>query len=104
MAIRSVYMYKCSMGYNNNIDKVAYCYARNSKVAQQQFKELYKEKKYDTFNTVMFGEANIKVHQQPFEIMSEDEVKYILKSKIGQEPMYAQRKPIDNPVPESDKQ
>ena len=88
---KTTYMYRVSMG-RGKIDEISYCYARNSKTAREAYRELNKDKKYDTFEITMFGEALFAKHPEPFSLMPSDEIAYITQQKLAQEQAYAQRK------------
>ena len=92
MATKNVYMYRVSMGYGNNMKEVAFCYARNADAARAGMRELFGEKKYDKYDVVMFGEADIHKHPDRFMPMSKDEVDYIMKAELAKADAYAQRK------------
>ena len=92
MASKCTYMYKCSMGYGNDIKEVAFCYARNKRSAREGYREIFKDKKYDKFEVVMFGEADINRHPERFMPMPKDEVDYVIRASLANAPFYAQRK------------
>ena len=96
MATKSVYLYQVKMGHGDKDEEVAFCYARNAGCAVSGYKEIFKEKKYDSFKAKMFGEADIRIHDKPFEIMTKDEVDYVMKYGLGSADAYAQQK---NPQP-----
>lgn len=92
MAAKAVYMYQVTMGYKDSDEEVAYCYARNAGKAVEGMKEIFKEKKYDSFKAKLFGEADIKVHPDYFEPMSREEVEYINRLQLAQAAKYSQRR------------
>ncbi len=92
MAIKNTYIYKVSMGNGEDIKEVVFCYARNAEAARDGYKTVFKEKKYDKFHVVMFGEADIRVHPERFMPMPKDEVDYVIKRKLAEADAYAQRK------------
>lgn len=92
MARRSVFLYGVIMGHGNKEEKVVYCYARNAGLAIENYKQLFKEEKYDHFRAKMFGEADVRVHDKPFEPMTKEEVEYISKNGLAKADAYAQRK------------
>ena len=105
MAGKNTYMYRVSMGYGkDNVKEVAFCYARNKECAITGMREIFKEKKYDRFDVVMFGEADIRKHPERFMVMPKDEVDYVLKQELAKADAYAQRKPEQTIefVPESE--
>ena len=92
MATKSTYIYKIMMGHNGAIERTEYCYARNSSTALYEYQQKFRDKKYDTFKAVVFGETNIKKHPGPFEEMPDDEVKIITERNIASAPAYSMRK------------
>ena len=92
MAVKATYLYKVDMGWGETVDKTSYCYARNAGVAIDTYKEMYREKKYDSFRAKMFGEAKIEAHPGLFELMEPDEIEYIESKNLASAPAYSQRK------------
>lgn len=92
MAAKATYMYQVTMGHGNKEELVAYVYARNAGKAVDGMKEIYKENKFDSFAAKMFGEADIRVHPEPFMLMSRDEVEIISHNQLANAPAYSQRK------------
>ena len=95
MAEKNTYIYKVSMGKGNDVDEVAFCYARNKIAAREGYREIFRENKYDRFNVVMFGEADYKKHPEWFKPMPREEVDYVLRNKLADADAYAQRKIIE---------
>ena len=105
MANKCTYMYKISMWRKNKIDQTIYAYARNKRAVIDNCKEIYKEKKYDKFDVVMFGEADFRRHPEHFEPMPQDEVDYVIKANLAKADAYSQRKteePQVKFIPESE--
>jgi len=92
MAVKAIYLYQVTMGHGNKQEGVSYCYARNAGVAVDEIKKIYAEKKYDSFSAKMFGDADVRIHSKPFELMSPEEVKYITENGLAKEEKYAQQK------------
>ena len=92
MAGRNTYLYKISMGKNGQIKEIAFAYGRNKKAVIKGYQEIFKEKKYDKFDAVMFGEADIKRHPEYFMPMPKEEVEYIMQQELAKAQAYAQRK------------
>ena len=92
MAQRSTFLYAVVMGYGDNTQQVAYCYARNRDAAVSGMKKLFEDQKYDNFQTKMFGETDIRLHPGPFEPMTREEVEYISEHGIANMDAYSQRK------------
>lgn len=91
MSAKSVYLYQVTMGHDDREEETVYVYARNAGLAVDELKNMYKDKKYNTYRSKMFGQADIKVHPKPFEMMSNEEVAYILTHGLAKEKAYAQR-------------
>ena len=100
MAIKCTYLYKVSMGNGDEVKEVVFCYARNKEAAKEGYKEIFKAKKYDKFDVVMFGEADIVRYPERFRVMPKDEVDYVIRTGLAQEAMYAQRKAKKDFFPE----
>lgn len=96
MATKATYMYQITMGHGNKKEFTTYCYARNSGVAIENMKEIYKDKKYDSFTAKLFGEADILEHPEPFKVMSNKEIAYISKMHLADAPAYSMRKADSN--------
>lgn len=94
MAIKATYMYQVTMGHGDKEERVAYCYARNSGRAVDGMKQIFAEDKYDSFSCKMFGEADFRVHPEPFMPMSRDEVEIISKNNLANAAAYSQRKNV----------
>ena len=93
---KATYMYRVTMGYGkDNPKEVAFCYARNSVAAREGMREILKDKKYDNFKIMMFGEADMKKHPDRFEAMPKDEVDYVINAQLAKANAYAQRKPVE---------
>ena len=93
MANKNTYMYKVSMGNGDRIKEVAFCYARNARAARNGYKALFRDKKYDRFEVLMFGEADIKEYPDLFRPMPKEEADYIIRAALADAEAYAQRKP-----------
>lgn len=97
MSSKVTYLYRVDCRKDGQLKEQRYCYARNAKVCKEYYKELFKEKKYNEFNAVAFGTADITRHPGPFEEMPQDEVDYIKKNGIGNGDAYSNR-PNDLPA------
>lgn len=105
MATKCTYMYRISMGYGNDIKEVVYAYGRNKQAVREGCRMIFKEKKYDKFDVVMFGEADYRKHPERFMPMPKDEVDYVIRANLGQADAYSQRKaepPKVEFIPESE--
>lgn len=80
------------MGKHGNIEETRYCYSRNSNTAKQYYKQKLKDKNYDTFITVAFGDVDIKKHPEPISEVPDDEVQYIQNKNLGTAELYSNRK------------
>lgn len=92
LAAKSTYIYKVMMGKHGDISETKYCYARNSDTAKKYYKQKFKDKNYDTFITVAFGDVDIKKYPEPISEMPDDEIKYIQSKNIGNAELYSNRK------------
>jgi hypothetical protein len=86
------YIYRVEIGHHPNVEKVEFCYARNSSYAIYNFQEIYKDQRYNMFKTYKVGEVDYKKHPGPFELLPKDEEEYIrkIRSTVGEE--YAERR------------
>ena len=100
MAVKATYIYKVMMGHHGKIEKTCYCYARNATTAKAYYKEKMKDEKYDTFEVLAFGDADIKKHPGPIAEMPDDEVEHIEKRGLGKASRYSNRKDHRDVLPQ----
>lgn len=81
--MKTTFIYRIDLGKNNRILRTEYCYARNKKTAEAYYKDKYHSEKYDYFDAIAFGTADIRKHPGPIEELLQDEVDYIRKHDIG---------------------
>lgn len=98
MAQKTTYLYEIIMGHGERDEETVYVYARNAGCAVDALKEIHKDKKYDSFKAKMFGEADFNLHQEPFKLMSQDEVNIIMKYGLAKNAAYRQRKKASIPA------
>ena len=55
MSQKKTYVYHMLIGRNQKTEVDCFCYARNAKVATAYCKELYREKKYDSYKAIKVG-------------------------------------------------
>ena len=91
MAIRRTYLYRIELGHKGKIETTEFCYARNAHAAKEYYKEKYRDKRYDFFNAVVFGTADIAKHPGQFEELPSDEVDWLKAHNIGFAERYSLR-------------
>lgn len=94
MAVKTTYIYKVKMWRGNDVPMTEYCYARNAKAAEEGYKVLYKQKRYDHFNSVCFAEADYKLHPDLFKPLTDGEAKTVIDGGFANADMYSRR--LDN--------
>lgn len=69
---KKTYLYRMLIGNNGNADVDIFLYARNSKVATEFCKELYRSKKYNYYKAIKVG-ISLKVKETGLVTKEEDE-------------------------------
>lgn len=96
MSAKTTYIYRIEMGHYPNVDEIAFCYARNKEIVEENFKDISKKKNFNLFRVYKIGIADNRKHPGPFELLPKDEEAYIrkIRSTVGE--LYAERR---NDVP-----
>jgi len=83
MSHKKIYIYRIEMGNNENSLGKDFCYARNAHIAVEEMKKIHN---FKICRAVVLGEADISRHPEPFELMPEDEKRYLndKRGKIGE--------------------
>ena len=89
--MKTTYIYRVELGHAGVFEVKEYCYARNKKVAEAYYKEKYRDRKFDSFRAIAFGDVDFARHPGPIEELPQDEVNYILSHNLGMAEAYSNR-------------
>lgn len=88
MAHKKTYIYRVLIGHDENIEVDIFMFARNSHVAKDYCKELYKDKKYNSYQVIKVGLSH---YLRETGIMSEYEAWKLRDSIASQSDKYSER-------------